>query len=501
MSRTPRHVRRLQLVALASLAMILSACACPLPPVDPAHQVRRASAAGVFYPADPAALTAEVRRLLAEAPGRGERRVPIALAPHAAFFFSGHVAAAALKQLSPTFERVIILASNHNAEADFHGLSVDRALRFEMPGFALPIDTPTVERLLRRDGFVDVPKAHEAYVIEVELPFLRELQKKPFSIVPIMVGRLDREGARKAAKALLKLADEKTAFVFSLDMSHFHPEAEARALDTACLDALSRMNGDDVARCETDGTQMLLIMNELAARLALTPRLVRYANSSEVPEGDATRVVGYGGLVYEDVFALSEEEGQALVSLARQALEAKIGRGERARMDDGLLARHPRLGVERAAFVTLNKGGNLRGCIGSLTAHQSLARDVLDNALHAALDDARFSPVQADELAQIDISISVLDAPRPLSPRPATPEALLELLARDRPGVTIAFEGRRSTYLPSVWEQISDPGRFLSTLCEKQGSPADCWRSDKAAFEVYGSQVFKESRERTLATP
>ena len=95
MSRTPRHVRRLQLVALASLAMIFSACSCPLPPVDPAHQVRRASAAGVFYPAEPAALTAEVRRLLKEAPSRGDRRVPIALAPHAAYFFSGHVAAAA----------------------------------------------------------------------------------------------------------------------------------------------------------------------------------------------------------------------------------------------------------------------------------------------------------------------------------------------------------------------------------------------------------------------
>lgn len=488
-------------LALASLAMILSSCSCPLPPVDPRHQVREASAAGTFYPADPGALSAEVRRLLDAEARVTSHRVPIALAPHAAYFFSGQVAAASLRQLTPDFERVILLAANHNGEVDFDGLSVDRAARFAMPGFELPIDERIVERLLRRPGFVDVPEAHQAYVIEVELPFLRALRPEPFTIVPIMVGRLDRRGAREAARELARIADERTAFVFSLDMSHYHPDAEARALDTACLDALARMNGDDVARCQTDGTQMLLVMNELAARQGLTPRIVRYATSSEVPEGDATRVVGYGALVYEDRFELNAEEGRALLALARQALEAKLVRGDRPRLMPEIVERHPRLGVERAAFVTLEKASALRGCIGSLAASQPLAQDVLDNALRAALDDGRFSPVKGEELSEIEISISVLDTPRALSPKPATPEKLLELLARERPGVTLTFDGRRSTYLPSVWDALQDPERFLRSLCEKQRSPADCWRSPEAAFELYGSQVFKEARAPAFSAP
>lgn len=487
--------------ALASLAMLLSSCSCPLPPVAPEHQVRKASAAGTFYPADPQALAAEVRRLLDAEVKATHHRVPIALAPHAAYFFSGHVAAAALKQLTPDFERVILLAANHNGEVHFDGLSVDRAAHFAMPGFDLPIDGRIAERLLRRPGFVDVPQAHQAYVIEVELPFLRAIQPEPFSIVPIMVGRLDRRGAHEAARELLKVADDKTAFVFSLDMSHFHPDAEARALDAACLDALLRMNGDDVARCETDGTQMLLLMNALAARQGLTPRLVRYATSSEVPEGDAARVVGYGALIYEDRFELNAEEGQALVTLARQALEAKLVRGERPRLAPEIIDRHPRLGVARAAFVTLDKAGDLRGCIGSLSAGQSLAQDVLDNALHAALDDGRFSPVTGEELSEIEISISVLDTPRPLSPKPASAGELLARLARERPGVTLTFEGRRSTYLPSVWEQLPDPEHFLRSLCEKQQSPAECWKSPEATFELYGAQVFREVRAAASAGP
>ncbi|MDR0965899.1 MAG: AmmeMemoRadiSam system protein A [Myxococcales bacterium] len=472
--------------------MLLSNCSCPLQPIAPEHQLHRTTVAGSFYPAEPAALTAEVQRLLAAEQKLVSERVPIVLAPHAAYFFSGQIAAAAFRQLSADFERVFILAANHNADADYSGLSVDRALRFVMPGFELPIDQDIVERLLRRPGFVDVPLAHQAYVVEVALPFLRAIQPSPFSIVPIMVGRIDRAAAREAARELLKFADERTAFVFSLDMSHFHPDAEARQRDSSCLDALSRMNADDVARCETDGTQMLLIMNELAALQGLTPRLIGYANSSEVPEGDLTSVVGYGALAYENRFELSAEEGNALVSLARDALRSKLRDGERLKLPEGFLKRYPRLGVARAAFVTLEKDGALRGCIGSLEAHQPLAQDVLENAVHAALHDSRFEPVTGEELAALTVSISVLDALRPLR-RPESNEALLEALARSQPGVTLSVGNRTSTYLPVVWEELPDPDRFLRSLCEKQGSPPDCWKSPKARFETYGSQIFKES--------
>jgi hypothetical protein len=95
-----------------------------------------------------------------------------------------------------------------------------------------------------------------------------------------------------------------------------------------------------------------MLMNELGGRLGLTPRLFTYANSGDV-SGDRSRVVGYGALVYEEGFQLSAEEGGALVTLARRALETYVRDGKRVPVPPELTLRFPRLGSNRAAFVTL----------------------------------------------------------------------------------------------------------------------------------------------------
>jgi AMMECR1 domain-containing protein len=100
--------------------------------------------------------------------------------------------------------------------------------------------------------------------------------------------------------------------------------------------------------------------------------------------------------------------------------------------------------------------------------------------------------VQADELAALELSISVLDLPRP-APQ-LGPEGLVKLLAEKRPGVVLEYLGRRSTFLPSVWEEISEVEPFLSALCRKQGSDPGCWRASEARVELYGAQSFGEKR-------
>ncbi len=127
----------------------------------------------------------------------------------------------------------------------------------------------------------------------------------------------------------------------------------------------------------------------------------------------------------------------------------------------------------RASFVTLHVDRRLRGCIGTLEARDPLVVDVARNAWSAASRDARFPPIGMDEFQNVDIHISVLSVPEPV-----TVGSEAELLALMRPGIDglILEEGyRRGTFLPSVWEQLPDPRDFLRQLKRKAGLPDQYW--------------------------
>jgi hypothetical protein len=139
----------------------------------------------------------------------------------------------------------------------------------------------------------------------------------------------------------------------------------------------------------------------------------------------------------------------------------------------------PALAVPRATFVTLHVATRLRGCIGTLEARRALVEDVSANAYAAAFEDPRFPALTRAEYPRLDIHISMLTAPQPL---PVASEA--ELLAQLRPfvdGLILSEGARRGTFLPSVWEQLSDPREFLRHLKRKAGLPDDYW---SAAIEV-----------------
>ena len=188
--------------------------------------------------------------------------------------------------------------------------------------------------------------------------------------------------------------------------------------------------------------------------------------SSVARTGDRPAKSGYGLSVGHEDFELSNDEKRALMVLARAAVETWV-RNERLVALEDVEQRFPKLKAERACFVTLRQQGQLRGCIGSLEPRRSLADDVRSNAVSAAIHDTRFRPVSEDELASLSYSISVLDLPRPL--KGVEPDELPAYLEKHRPGVIIEYRGRRSTFLPSVWEDLQDPEDFLSRLCMKQG--------------------------------
>jgi uncharacterized protein len=139
-----------------------------------------------------------------------------------------------------------------------------------------------------------------------------------------------------------------------------------------------------------------------------------------------------------------------------------------------------------ACFVTLEIHNVLRGCIGSLEAYRPLILDVAQNAYLAAFKDPRFHSLTYDEYKLITMKISVLTKPVPIY---FSSEAnLLEQLKPGIDGLILTNNGRRGTFLPAVWESLTEPKVFLEHLKMKAGFPADYW-SDTIVVERYTAEI------------
>ena len=138
-----------------------------------------------------------------------------------------------------------------------------------------------------------------------------------------------------------------------------------------------------------------------------------------------------------------------------------------------------------ASFVTLQRNGQLRGCIGTTRPYQALAQDVADHAFAAAFSDPRFDGLRPNERDDLRIEISVLG---PSQAVPADDEqTLCDQLEVGVHGLILVADGRGATFLPSVWESLPDKRDFIAALLRKAGAPAGRWPASVQA-RVYRVQ-------------
>lgn len=171
--------------------------------------------------------------------------------------------------------------------------------------------------------------------------------------------------------------------------------------------------------------------------------------------------------------ALNVDHQNFLLDLARQSIRHGLTHGKPVPVNMDQMP--PELSVKRATFVTLEKKGELRGCIGCLEAIRPLAMDIAVNAYAAAVHDSRFPPVTADEIDELEIHLSLLTPAEPIAFSSET-----DLISQLRPGLDglILEEGvLRGTFLPVVWETLPEPKAFLRHLKLKAGLPALYWSS------------------------
>ncbi|MFH8080419.1 MAG: AmmeMemoRadiSam system protein A [Candidatus Aenigmatarchaeota archaeon] len=177
-----------------------------------------------------------------------------------------------------------------------------------------------------------------------------------------------------------------------------------------------------------------------------------------------------------------------LLSLARKSIEYFLEKRELMHVNEEELDNE--LKEKRPVFVTLEKHGMLRGCIGNLQPTEPLYAGVIKNAVAAAFYDVRFYPLSRDELDEVTIEISILSEPKKIEYK--TVKELLRKIRRFKDGLIIRCGHRTATFLPQVWEKLPEKELFLSELCLKAGLKADEWK--KGSLEVFKYNVicFKE---------
>ncbi len=176
---------------------------------------------------------------------------------------------------------------------------------------------------------------------------------------------------------------------------------------------------------------------------------------------------------------------ETLLQVAEASIRHGLAHGRPLKPE--LAEYEPALQEPGASFVTLKREGELRGCIGSLSAFRPLVEDVAENAYAAAFSDPRFHPLLAAELHALEMHISLLGEAEPMH---FTSEQ--DLLAKLRPGIDglILQEGlRRGTFLPSVWEQLPEARDFLQHLKLKAGLPVNYW-SETIQISRYTTHSF-----------
>jgi AmmeMemoRadiSam system protein A len=307
-------------------------------------------------------------------------------------------------------------------------------------------------------------------------------------VVVMSLSFLPGEYHRRLGEAVASCAEElrrRVAFVASGDLSHRLTadapagySASGSALDAAIVDAVRRgalgsLTDLDAALVEAGGEcglRSIITLGGFVGEDPVPTRVLSYEGPWGV--GYLTALVGEDALANHHVIGPDDTpstglkggmpgaEESEIVTLARRCIERYLESGDAA--DPELV--DPSYPARAGVFVSLHRGGQLRGCIGTIAPTcATLALEVARNAIQAATQDPRFSPLRRDELADLDVKVDVLHEPE---------RCELSDLDPSRYGVIVSSGGRRGLLLPDL-EGVDDVAAQVSIALQKAGIPPD----------------------------
>lgn len=475
------------------------------------NEIRKPQFAGRFYPDDPAGLKSMIQGFVTKAE-KTEIRLPETKAlkalimPHAGYIYSGLTAAHACLALESRtakaahdIKKVIVMGPDHRTGMDHCAVSCVAA--YQTPLGQIPLHRDAEFLAGQSDIFQKALGCDKTeHSIEVVLPFL-QFSLDHFELIPIVMGQISRKDLKVCAGSIEKLIDKDTLVVASSDLSHYFPWAEAVKRDRQTIEMILKLDSEQVASSYNRlcGCLPVAVLLDIAQRNQWQPVLLHYSNSGDTA-GDKKSVVGYTAIAfYGELFMThsdsltkktSPEKGRALILLARKKIAEKLGLEFSIPEEMNSILEEDMFKAKRGTFVTLTINTRLRGCIGSLSADESIVQGVKHNAVNASFHDPRFPPLSKNEFKKMDIEISLLTEPEPLGFSDS--KDLLEKLRPEIDGVILRKGRRSATFLPQVWEQLPDKKRFLAHLCTKAGLDANAWQLPDIEILTYQVQYFKE---------
>jgi MEMO1 family protein len=494
-----------------------------------ASSVKHPEFGDLFYPAQKEELSARLDKLLEQADiNPVPAGILVLISPHAGYGYSGQTAAYGYKLIkNKPYKTVIILGTSHHKP--FIGAAVYPAGVFETSLGRLEIDEEFTKNLIGKgpDIFADASAFNREHSVEVQLPFLQSVLSD-FKIVPLVIGDCSLDTCKRIASALKETIGVRkdVLLVASSDMYHGYDLKQADQVDVLTLELIKKMDYKELyyslrdAKAQACGGFATVIALNVAKEMGYDKVEILNHTNSAVVTGVSTNgqwTVGYASIVvynsapraYKELRRcalagntprlfelrrcalagkgenmLNNQQRKKLLEIARASINSYLQNGKKMELSET----DPVLIQEMGAFVTLNKHGELRGCIGNLSASQPLYLTARDMAVEATVYDPRFSAVTLAELKDIEIEISVLS---PLKKVDSANE--IEL---GKHGVLVRKGYQSGVFLPQVATETGwSKEEFLNNLCvHKAGLAQDAWKDKNTELYIFTAEVFSEKK-------
>ncbi len=435
-------------------------------------KIKEPSVANSFYSGDVDTLKNQLDDFAKNNANKYEYKTRAVIVPHAGLYYSGQLAFEGISQLNKNIKNLFIFAPAHRV--GFEGISITSFDEWKTPLGNININQEINKKLIEKFGAKVFDEAHkEEHSIEIQIPIIQSLFEN-VNIVPILIGK---QNPLLIADIISEYyPNQENGFIISSDLSHFLSDNKARQKDEETARMIESGNLVDFTYDHACGAIGIYGLTAFANKNNYSLIRINLINSSDIT-GDKSKVVGYGAwFLYEGTVNkfIKEYYSDYSLDLCRKVIQSKFDKKT-------FYTNHPPVFNQLGAcFVTLKKYNNLRGCIGSIIAHQPLIKDLVQHAQDAAFRDPRFNPVEESEINDLAIDISILSEPKPM--QFTDEQDLLKQIVPFKDGIIIKDGRYQAVYLPSVWEDLPEKDMFLKSLKVKAGMSPDHFSSK---FEAY----------------
>ncbi len=436
------------------------------------RKIKEATVANVFYSGDVEDLQLHIESFKQNSKNLYTYRTRAVIVPHAGLTYSGRLAYEGISQIDKNVKNIFIFAPSHRV--GFDGIAISSYDAWRTPLGITDVNQQICSELFNNFGAkINDDAMLNEHSIEVELPIIQSLFSD-VRIIPVLIGKENPEVIRDIIAAYYGNPDN--AFVISSDLSHYLTNETAKETDKITAQMIESGNISGFRYEQACGAIAIAGLVNFANNNNFSMIRIDMANSAEVSD-DPSRVVGYGTwFLYEgnknDFIA--KYHPAFVIDICKLIIKSEFD-------EKPLSIIYPQVFDEfGACFVTIEKNGQLRGCIGSMVAYRPLITDLVEHAKDAAFKDMRFSPVTEDELPELKFAVSILTEPERVVFE--TEEQMMNNIVPYDDGIIIRDGDYQAVYLPSVWEEISDKREFMRSLKVKAGLAPDYFSN---TFEVY----------------